>query len=167
MPIDLSRLVFEPAAGDSWSLEDLEGFVILVVNTASECGFTPQYTALEALHQQYHHMGLRVLAFPCDQFGHQEPGNDREIHSFCETQYKVSFPVHRKIEVNGVNTHPFFAQLKVLAPGILGSTKLKWNFTKFLIDRRGEVRKRYAPFTTPQGIEPLLRTLLNEPTPSR
>ena len=157
-------LEFQTIHQGTWSLEDLEGSVVLVVNTASECGFTPQYTGLEALHQQYGDLGLRVLAFPCDQFGQQEPGTDAEVHSFCESQYKITFPIHCKIDVNGKDAHPFYQRLKAECPGLLGSQRIKWNFTKFIIDKRGRPRKRYAPFTKPQHIESFIRQLLNEPT---
>jgi glutathione peroxidase len=125
---------------------------MLVVNVASKCGFTPQYTGLEALWQADRDKGLVVLGFPCDQFGHQEPGNEAEIRNFCSTSYDVSFPLFSKIEVNGDGAHPLYKWLKSEGKGILGSESIKWNFTKFLIDRDGQVVRRYAPTDTPEKI---------------
>jgi glutathione peroxidase len=129
------------------------GRVLLVVNVASECGFTPQYAGLEALHRKYRKRGLRVLGFPCDQFGHQEPGSDADIVRFCSENYQVTFPMFSKIEVNGSNTHPLYRVLKEARPGVLGTEAIKWNFTKFLIDRSGEVVRRYASADAPESIE--------------
>ncbi|HRD72607.1 MAG TPA: glutathione peroxidase [Aquimonas sp.] len=141
-------------------LKDFEGQVLLIVNTASKCGFTPQYTGLEALHRKLQPEGFSVLGFPCDQFGHQEPGDAEEIKSFCSLSYDVSFPLFEKIEVNGKNTHPLYAFLKKSAKGLLGSEAIKWNFTKFLVARDGSVVKRYAPTDKPENIEGDIRKLL-------
>jgi glutathione peroxidase len=137
--------------GSEKPLGDYRGKVLLIVNTASKCGFTPQYKGLEELYQEYRGQGLEVLGFPCDQFGHQEPGNDKEIRSFCELNYGVTFPLFSKIEVNGANQHPLYKYLKSEAGGLLGDD-IKWNFTKFLIDRDGTVLDRFAPVTTPAQI---------------
>lgn len=142
------------------SLNTYKGKLLLVVNTASQCGFTPQYRGLEALYQKYKSKGFVVLAFPCNQFGAQEPGTNQEIAHFCEHHYNVTFPVFEKIEVNGPKTHPLFEFLKSNGPGILGTEAIKWNFTKFLIDRQGKVAKRYAPQTTPEAIEKDIEKLL-------
>jgi glutathione peroxidase len=139
--------------GSERKLDEYRGKLVLVVNVASKCGFTPQYEGLESLWQKYREKGLVVLGFPCDQFGHQEPGDERQIQSFCSTTYGVSFPMFAKIEVNGPNTHPVYEHLKSEAPGLLGTTSVKWNFTKFLVDRDGTVLKRYASTDTPKKIE--------------
>ena len=141
-------------------LTSYRGKVLLIVNTASKCGFTPQYKGLQTLFEQYTERGLVVLGFPCDQFGHQEPGTETEINSFCELNYGVSFPLFAKIEVNGKDAHPLFAHLKAQAPGLLGSEGIKWNFTKFLVDREGCVVARYAPATTPAAIAKDIEKLL-------
>jgi glutathione peroxidase len=133
---------------------------LLIVNVASRCGFTPQYTGLEAIYRRYRDRGFEVLGFPCDQFGHQEPGNAEEIRQFCSTQYDVSFPMFAKIEVNGDNTHPLYAQLKSAAKGLLGSESIKWNFTKFLVARDGRVVKRYAPQDKPESLAADIEALL-------
>jgi len=133
-------------------LKEYAGNVALIVNTASKCGFTPQYAGLEKVYEQFKDRGLIVLGFPCDQFGHQEPGSEAEIHSFCQKNYGVSFPMFAKIEVNGPNAHPLYEYLKKEARGFLGSTRIKWNFTKFLVDRQGTVRARYAPTKKPEEI---------------
>lgn len=142
-------------------LADLDGKAYLVVNTASKCGFTPQYKGLEALWQDYQAKGLRVAGFPCNQFGGQEPGSEGEISAFCELNYGVSFPMFKKIEVNGDNAHPLFVQLKSAAPGLLGSKAIKWNFTKFLVSGQGEVLKRYAPTTKPEDLRADIEALLS------
>jgi glutathione peroxidase len=148
--------VFEFSAklnnGEEKPLADYRGKVLLVVNTASKCGFTPQYKGLEELYQKLHAQGLEILGFPCDQFGHQEPGTDDDIKSFCELNYGVTFPLFAKIEVNGDGAHPLYKFLKSQAGGILGEG-IKWNFTKFLVSREGQVLERYAPITTPAGLE--------------
>jgi len=127
--------------------------VLLVVNTASKCGFTPQYKGLEALYRKYRDRGLEVLGFPCNQFGAQEPGNEQEIATFCETNYDVTFPMFAKVEVNGDAAAPLYRYLKHEKPGLLGTEAIKWNFTKFLVDRNGSVLARYAPNDTPESIE--------------
>jgi len=134
-------------------LSSYRGKPLLVVNVASKCGFTPQYAGLEALYRKFHAQGLEVLGFPCDQFGHQEPGDESEIKSFCSTNYDVTFPMYSKIEVNGANAHPLYKWLKGEKAGVLGTQAIKWNFTKFLVDRAGNVVKRYAPTDTPEKIE--------------
>lgn len=145
--------------GADQSLAAYKGKVLLIVNTASQCGFTPQYKGLQELYAKYHEKGLEVLGFPCDQFGHQEPGSDSEIASFCELNYGVSFPLFSKVEVNGDNAHPLYRWLKGEKGGLLGDA-IKWNFTKFLIDKQGNVVDRYAPQTTPGSIEPQIEKLL-------
>jgi len=142
------------------SLGALQGKAYLVVNTASKCGFTPQYKGLEALWQEYGERGLRGAGFPCNQFGAQEPGNSGEISEFCELNYGVSFPLFKKIDVNGASAHPLFVELKQQAPGVLGSKGIKWNFTKFLVDGQGRVLKRYAPTTKPEELRADIEALL-------
>ncbi len=138
--------------GNERSLAEFRGKTMLIVNVASKCGFTPQYTGLEALWRTDKDKGLVVLGFPCDQFGHQEPGDEAEIRNFCATSYDVSFPMFSKIEVNGDGAHPLYKWLKSEGKGILGSESIKWNFTKFLVDSAGQVVKRYAPTDTPEKI---------------
>ncbi len=157
--IDYATAV-ETLAGEATTLEPWRGKVLLIVNTASQCGFTPQYAGLEALYRRFKERGLVVLGFPCDQFGHQEPGTGAEIASFCESHFGVSFPLHAKIEVNGAGAHPLFVQLKQAAPGLLGTQAIKWNFTKFLVDRSGKVVERYAPSTAPEALAPDIEKLL-------
>lgn len=137
--------------GESVTLGDYPGRAWLVVNTASRCGFTGQYAGLEALWRHYQAQGLVVLGFPCNQFGRQEPGTDEQIRDFCKLNYGASFPLFSKVEVNGANAHPLFKRLKQLAPGLLGSQAIKWNFTKFLINQKGEV-KRFAPQASPASL---------------
>jgi len=134
-------------------LADYRGRVLLIVNVASKCGFTPQYAGLEALYRKYHGRGLEVLGFPCDQFGHQEPGDEAAIKSFCSLTYGVSFPMFAKIEVNGAQAHPLFKYLKEARPGLLGSEAIKWNFTKFLVGRDGVPIMRFAPTDKPENLE--------------
>jgi glutathione peroxidase len=134
------------------SLEKYRGQVVLVVNVASKCGFTPQYQGLEELYEKYQTQGFTILSFPCNQFGSQEPGTAEEIQSFCKLTYDVSFPVMAKIDVNGSNADPLYAWLKESAPGLLGTEMIKWNFTKFLVGKNGKVLKRYAPNTEPKDI---------------
>jgi glutathione peroxidase len=143
--------------GKEQSLDAWRGKTMLIVNVASKCGFTPQYKGLEALWRSQQDQGLVVLGFPCDQFGHQEPGDETEIKNFCSTSYEVTFPMFSKIEVNGENAHPLYQWMKKQAKGLLGSESIKWNFTKFLIDAEGNVVKRYAPNDTPEKIEKDLR----------
>jgi glutathione peroxidase len=138
--------------GTDRPLQNYKGEVLLVVNVASKCGFTPQYTGLEALQQKYHARGFEVLGFPCNQFGSQEPGNEAEIQSFCTLDYGVTFPMFAKVDVNGASAHPLYKYLKGEKPGILGTEGIKWNFTKFLIDRNGEVVKRFAPTDKPEDL---------------
>jgi len=145
--------------GTSKSLSDYRGKVLLVVNTASECGFTPQYAGLQALYQKHHDSGFEVLAFPCDQFGHQEPGGDAEILGFCQTRFGVTFPLFKKIEVNGTGAHPLYKWLKTAAPGLI-TEAIKWNFTKFLVDREGRVLDRFAPSTTPEKLDRIVADAL-------
>lgn len=146
--------------GAEQSFAAYEGKVVLVVNTASKCGFTPQYKGLEALYQKYKDRGLEVLGFPCNQFGKQEPGSAEEIGGFCERNFGVSFPLFAKVDVNGDNAHPLFTHLKQQAPGILGTESIKWNFTKFLVGREGEVVKRFAPKDKPESLESAIEALL-------
>lgn len=146
--------------GESVELANYQGKVMLIVNTASECGFTPQYQGLQALYKDHQAQGLEILAFPCNQFKQQEQGSDEDIKRFCDLRFKIKFPLFSKIEVNGDNAHPLFTYLKTQAPGLLGSTGIKWNFTKFLINREGEVVKRYAPSTKPEAIEADIEALL-------
>jgi glutathione peroxidase len=141
-------------------LSDYKGRVLLVVNTASKCGFTPQYEGLEALYRKYEGRGLTILGFPCNQFGHQEPGDEAEIANFCSATYDVTFPMMHKIEVNGERPHPLYAWLKKQKKGLLGSEAIKWNFTKFLIDREGRVVDRFAPTTEPKALEKAIEALL-------
>ena len=148
------------ANGEPKDLSDYQGKVLLIVNTASKCGFTPQYTGLESLHQTYGERGFSVLAFPCNQFGGQEPGSEEEIQSFCDLNYQTSFPLCSKIEVNGAASHPLYAHLKQQAPGVLGSKRIKWNFTKFVVNQHGEVVKGYAPSTKPEAIAGDIEALL-------
>jgi glutathione peroxidase len=153
----------EALDGHSVSLADYSGKVLLVVNTASKCGFTPQYAGLEELYRRYQDRGLVILGFPCNQFGAQEPGTAEEIGQFCERNYGVSFPIFAKIDVNGANAHPLFKFLKSEKSGILGAIGLdaiKWNFTKFLVDRTGKVVERFAPATAPAEIAPAIEKLL-------
>ena len=156
----LASFSAERLGGGSVPLDDYAGQVLLIVNTASRCGFTPQYAGLEALYQRFRSQGLCILGFPCNQFGAQEPGSAEDIAEFCALNYGVSFPMFAKVEVNGDNTHPLFAHLKVAAPGLLGSTAIKWNFTKFLVDRNGQVVRRYAPTDTPEKIAEDIEKLL-------
>ena len=144
---EANTLEGEPRKLDAW-----RGDAMLIVNVASKCGFTPQYEGLEELYRAKKDHGFVVLGFPCDQFGHQEPGNAEEIRSFCSLEYGVSFPLFEKIEVNGANAHPLYKYLKHEAPGVLGSEAIKWNFTKYLVDREGKVVRRYAPTDTPEKI---------------
>ncbi len=156
----LSEFTVERLQGGTQSLADYDGKVLLIVNTASHCGFTPQYEGLEALYQRFRERGLVVLGFPCNQFGAQEPGTPAEIASFCQKNYGVSFPIFARIEVNGDNTHPLYQHLKKAAPGLLGTEGIKWNFTKFLINRKGEVIKRYASAMAPESIASDIEALL-------
>jgi glutathione peroxidase len=146
-------------AGEEIRLKQYEGQVLLIVNTASQCGFTPQYKGLQELYQTFSPRGFAVLGFPCNQFGHQEPGDAREIEQFCSTNYAVSFPMFAKIDVNGNHAHPLYQYLKGEKSGLLGSA-IKWNFTKFLVDREGQVVERYAPTARPDGLTREIEALL-------
>ena len=149
------------AKGNDVSLELYKGKILLVVNTASKCGFTKQYGGLEELYAKYKDQGFEILAFPCNQFGAQEPGSDEEIQNFCDLNFKVSFKVFGKVDVNGPKAHPLFSYLSKEAKGLLGSELIKWNFTKFLVDENGKVLKRFAPSTTPSGISASVQELLH------
>jgi len=146
--------------GAQKAMADYAGKVLLIVNTASKCGYTPQYAGLEALYRKYKDRGFEVLAFPCNQFGGQEPGDAAEIASFCSLTYDVSFPLFAKVDVNGDDADPLFAYLKAAQPGLLGTTAVKWNFTKFLVGRDGAVIDRFAPTTKPEDIEKDIEALL-------
>lgn len=147
--------------GQTVKLDNYRGQVLLVVNTASKCGFTPQFAGLEKLYEKYRERGFAVLGFPCNQFGHQDPGANGEIAEFCQMNYGVSFPMFAKIDVNGPAAHPLFQHLKTTAPGLMGTEKIKWNFTKFLIDRDGKVLARFAPLTKPEDIEQAVQSALS------
>ena len=156
----VTAFTVKDARGEPVSLQAHAGKVLLIVNTASKCGFTPQYAGLEELHRRYAPQGFTVLGFPCNQFGAQEPGDAAEIASFCSLTYDVTFPLFARIDVNGPAADPLFVALKDAAPGLLGSKAIKWNFTKFLVDRDGRVVKRYAPTTKPADIEADIAALL-------
>lgn len=147
--------------GSEFDFADLKGKVVMVVNTASKCGFTPQYKGLEALYQKYKDQGLVIIGFPCDQFAHQEPGDDAQIAQFCEINFGVTFPLMKKVDVNGENAHPVFKYLKSETKGLLGSA-VKWNFTKFLVNRDGTRIERFAPVTTPESLDKKIADLLAE-----
>ena len=147
-------------SGEVFDFASLKGKKIMIVNTASKCGFTPQFEGLEKLHEQYADQGLAVIGFPCNQFGKQDPGNMDEITEFCQLNYGVSFPIAEKIDVNGGNAHPLYQFLKNEVPGLLGSKNIKWNFTKFLINRDGQVVERYAPATKPEKLAADIEALL-------
>lgn len=149
-------------SGQAVNLAQYKGKVLLIVNTASKCGFTPQYKGLEAVYQQFKDKGVEVLGFPCNQFGAQEPGQAEEIGAFCEKNYGVTFPLFAKIDVNGDHAHPLFQKLKQDAPGILGTESIKWNFTKFLVRKDGTVYNRYAPATKPEELIADIEKLLAE-----
>lgn len=156
----IADFTVETGDGQPLDLAGLQGKVLLVVNTASQCGFTPQYEGLEALQRKYAERGFEVLGFPCNQFGAQEPGNAEEIASFCKLNYDVSFPLMNKVEVNGPNASSLYDWMKGEAPGVMGTRSIKWNFTKFLIDRQGKVVRRYAPTDKPESIEKDIAKLL-------
>jgi glutathione peroxidase len=148
--------------GKTISMSQYKEKVLLIVNVASECGFTPQYEGLEKLYETYKEQGFEILAFPCNQFGGQEPGSSEEIQKFCSTKFSVTFPLFEKIEVNGDNTHPLYVFLKAEATGFLGSESIKWNFTKFLIDKKGNVIDRYGSATKPEKIAKDIEALLKQ-----
>jgi glutathione peroxidase len=148
----LDDIKLQTIDGRTETVGDYAGKAMLVVNVASRCGFTPQYAGLEALYRRFADKGFVVMGFPCDQFGHQEPGDEAEIKNFCSLNYDVTFPMFAKVEVNGEGTHPLFKALKAKAPGVLGTPTIKWNFTKFLIDKQGRVVKRFAPTDKPEDL---------------
>jgi glutathione peroxidase len=150
----------ETITGENLSLGTFEGQVLLIVNTASACGFTPQYKSLQSLHQQFAPRGFAVLAFPCNQFGHQEPGDSQDIATFCSQQYAVSFPLFAKIDVNGAKAHPLYAYLTNEKPGFLGLKAIKWNFTKFIVDRYGKIVARHGSMTKPEALANKIESLL-------
>ena len=156
----IADFTVETNDGKPLDLAEKQGKVLLVVNTASRCGFTPQYEGLEALQRKYADKGFEVLGFPCNQFGAQEPGDAEEIATFCKLNYDVSFPLMKKVEVNGPNASPLYDWMKREAPGLMGTQSVKWNFTKFLIDRKGQVVRRYAPTDKPESIEKDIEKLL-------
>jgi len=150
--MDLFNIEAKRLDGTDTTLEAFRGKVLLIVNVASKCGFTPQYTGLEALYEEYREQGFEVLGFPCNQFANQEPGDEQAIANFCSTTYDVSFPMFSKIDVNGEHAHPLFQYLKSEKSGLLGTGGIKWNFTKFLVGKNGEVIKRYAPTDKPEKL---------------
>lgn len=154
------ELTPKDAKNEPFPFSELKGKVVLIVNVASKCGFTPQYKSLEELNKKYADKGLQIIGFPCNQFGHQEPGNADEISSFCLLNYGVTFPVLLKIDVNGDNTDPVYKFLKELKSGLLGLNRIKWNFEKFLVDKKGNVVERYSSFTKPQSLESKIEELL-------
>jgi glutathione peroxidase len=156
----ITEMSVKAADGTAADLSAYAGKVLLIVNTASKCGFTPQYEGLEALHRELGPRGFEVLGFPCNQFGAQEPGDAAEIANFCSLTYDVTFPLFAKVDVNGGNADPLFEKLKEEAPGLMGSRSIKWNFTKFLVDRSGRTIKRYAPTTKPEEIRADIEALL-------
>jgi glutathione peroxidase len=161
---EMPETVYEFSAplldGSQVCLDQFRGQVLLIVNTASRCGFTPQYEGLEKLYRAYRERGFTVLGFPSNQFGAQEPGSEAEIGAFCEKNYGVTFPLFAKIEVNGPGAHPLYQFLKRVRPGIFGSERIQWNFTKFLVDRQGSVTRRYAPSTKPKALTRAIESLL-------
>jgi len=159
--MNLYEITVKTIDGKIGTLEEYRGQVLLIVNVASKCGFTPQYAGLERLYRCYREKGFAILGFPCDQFAHQEPGSDSEIKNFCSLTYDVTFPLFARIEVNGSHEHPLYAHLKKARPGLFGSEAIKWNFTKFLVDREGKVLKRYAPADSPEKIEFDIKELVN------
>ena len=157
---DIYHLNFKLPDGAEQAVQDYQDKVLLIVNTASKCGFTPQFEGLEKLNKQYAEKGLVVLGFPCNQFGKQDPGSMSEITEFCQLNYGVSFTMAEKVEVNGEHAHPLFEHLKSNAKGLLGSKRIKWNFTKFLVNRKGEVVKRFAPTAKPEAIAAAIEALI-------
>ena len=159
----LHEISVKTLEGQQRSLADWAGQVLLIVNVASRCGFTPQYAGLEALYRRHKARGFAVLGFPCDQFGHQEPGDAAQIRQFCSLNYEVSFPLFAKLEVNGAGAHPLYQLLKAARPGILGTEAIKWNFTKFLVARDGSVLQRYAPNDQPESLDQAISAALAVP----
>jgi glutathione peroxidase len=164
MPKTIYDFEVQTIQGQKKSMRDFAGKVVLIVNVASKCGFTPQYKGLEELYKKYHAQGLEVLGFPCNQFGAQEPGSESEIQGFCELNFGVTFPLFAKIEVNGANADPLYGFLKKEEPGVLGTEGIKWNFTKFLVGRDGEVIQRFAPTTKPEDLSGAIETALAQKT---
>ena len=162
--VNLAEFTVTAIDGQTVTLDTYRGQVLLIVNVASKCGFTSQYAGLEALYRRYRHKDFAILGFPCDQFAHQEPGSEAEILSFCSLTYDVTFPLFAKIDVNGSGTHPLYKYLKKAKTGLFGSESIKWNFTKFLVSRDGQVLKRYAPSDTPEKIEADLKGMRELPT---
>ena len=160
MTADIYEFEVQTITGDPVQLDSYENKVLLIVNTASKCGFTPQYEGLEALYEEYKDKGLVILGFPCNQFGRQEPGSESDIAEFCQLNYGVSFPMFAKVDVNGNDADPLFKHLKRSQKGLLGSEKIKWNFTKFLVNRDGEVVARYAPTVKPKDLAKDIEDLL-------
>jgi len=160
---DIYAIDVQTIDGRAATLEPYRGRVMLIVNVASRCGYTPQYEGLEALYEKYRARGLVVLGFPCNQFGSQEPGTEKEIMTFCQSNFGVTFPMFAKIDVNGDDAHPLYRYLKKAQPGVLGSEAIKWNFTKFLVDRGGNVVERFAPSTIPKALESAIEKLLEKP----
>jgi glutathione peroxidase len=158
--MQLQDIVARRIDGTERDLSEYRGQVLLIVNVASRCGFTPQYTGLQALYDKYRERGFAVLGFPCNQFGAQEPGTEQQIGAFCSSTYDVSFPLFAKVEVNGENSHPLYRHLKSAAPGLLGTEAIKWNFTKFLVDRQGNVVTRFAPKDAPADLDADIAALL-------
>jgi glutathione peroxidase len=157
---DLYSIEVKTISGDKLLLSEYSGKVLLIVNTASKCGFTPQYKGLQDLFMNYKEKGLVILGFPCNQFGRQEPGNSLEITEFCTVNYNITFPLFDKIDVNGPNTHSLFKLLKNKARGFMGTERILWNFTKFLVSQEGRVLKRFSPFTTPEEIRPYIDKII-------
>jgi glutathione peroxidase len=166
-PASLYDIGVKSISGETQSLGAYRGKTLLIVNVASQCGFTPQYAGLEALYRKYKDQGFVVLGFPCNQFGRQEPGTDSEIQQFCATTYDVTFPVFAKIDVNGAAAHPLYELLKSAKPGLLGTEAIKWNFTKFLVNGLGDVVVRYAPSDTPEKLDRVIAEVLAAPLPKR
>ncbi len=159
-PASIYEIPLKTITGQETTLREHQGKVLLIVNVASRCGFTPQYEGLEALYRKFKDRGLVVLGFPCNQFGAQEPGTESEIQGFCSLTYQVSFPMFAKVDVNGASAHPLYQHLKSSQKGILGTEGIKWNFTKFLVDRQGQVVERFASVTTPAALEKEVEKLL-------
>ncbi|MCM3163006.1 glutathione peroxidase [Metabacillus litoralis] len=160
--MSLYQFEVETIEGEMKTLEEYKNQVLLIVNTASKCGFTPQYKELQNLYDEFQNQGFTILGFPCNQFMGQEPGNNEEIESFCEINYGVRFPMFSKIEVNGENAHPLFKYLASETPGLLGTKSIKWNFTKFLVNSNGQPIERFAPNTNPKEIKPHIEKILKE-----
>jgi glutathione peroxidase len=158
LPADIPLTTID---GKAATLGDFDGKALLIVNVASHCGFTPQYAGLEALHRRFRDRGFAVLGFPCNQFGHQEPGDEAEIKAFCQETYALTFPMFAKTQVNGDDAHPLFRALKKAAPGLLGTEAIKWNFTKFLVDKERRVVRRYAPADRPEKLALDIEALLD------